>query len=551
MIQLTPGKAATAYAAGPTTDAFPTSFTHEFSTLLDFAPIAARIDSFSSPDTLAADHLESLAEEITSLAASIDIATHRMLTLLAEFDEKRGWEREGHRSCAHWLAYRTGMDRGAARERVRTARALAGLPEIGAAMERGDLSFSKVRALTRVATPEDEGELLAFALESSTATVERVVRGWKKRSRMEEAEWDRYRHESRSLSVVVDDEGMYVVRGKLEPEVGALLMRAIEAASDALYRKDVRGEAARRALIGTEASEREAARRRADAMGLISERAMSAGFAGDPNEEADISGTRAERYQVVLHVETATLAESGETGRSDLDVTGVSAETSRRLSCDASVVVVTHGRGVTEGAGITGPILNVGRRTRTISPGLRRALEIRDRGCRFPGCGLRFTDAHHVQHWADGGETSLSNTLLLCRFHHRLVHEGGWKVRWSGEGEPVFHDPRGGTHFKGRRALRKNEPSGGRAGEESRGGEPGRRAGEESRGGAPSQCALSPAPGMSRRGCAGGTTSGDESDEGVATPRVPASAPVPVLAPFPIGRATRTSPRISAGSKGR
>jgi hypothetical protein len=95
-------------------------------------------------------------------------------------------------------------------------------------------------------------------------------------------------------------------------------------------------------------------------------------------------------------------------------------------------------------------VLDVGRKTRTIPSALRRALEARDRGCRFPGCGLRFTDAHHVTHWADGGETKLSNCLLLCHFHHRLVHEGGWSVDWWGTASPVFFDPRGGPHFEGR-----------------------------------------------------------------------------------------------------
>jgi len=415
----------------------------DISTSGPFIPDADTLD----PDSLAADRLEELSEEITSLASQIHAATYRLLTLLAEFDEKRGWEREGHRSCAHWLSYRTGIDLGASRERVRAARALVALPHIGAAMSRGDLSFSKVRALTRVATPEDEGELLAFALESTTATLERAVRGWKKRNRAEEAEWERALHESRTLSIFPDDEGMYVIRGKLDPEVGALLMRAIDAAGDAIFRKDARGEALRKAMIGREASEREAAQRRADAIGLLAERAMGAGLGGDAEPEGDstpISGIRAERYQVVLHVEAATLTEEGEPGRSELeDGVHVSAETSRRISCDAGVICVTHAP--------DGGILSVGRRTRTISPALRRALEIRDRGCRFPGCGLRFTDAHHVKHWADGGETSLENCLLLCRYHHRLIHEGGWTVGWWGAGRrPVFHDPRGGTHFDGR-----------------------------------------------------------------------------------------------------
>lgn len=119
-----------------------------------------------------------------------------------------------------------------------------------------------------------------------------------------------------------------------------------------------------------------------------------------------------------------------------------SPETSRRLSCDAGLVRITHGP--------NGSVLDVGRRTRTIPPALRRALEVRDRGCRFPGCGLRLCDAHHVRHWADGGETSLTNTLLLCAYHHTLVHEGGWRVLWDREGRPVFVDPRGGTHYDAR-----------------------------------------------------------------------------------------------------
>ncbi len=142
-------------------------------------------------------------------------------------------------------------------------------------------------------------------------------------------------------------------------------------------------------------------------------------------------------------MEPETLAAEGQEGRSELeDGTRVSAETSQRLACDAGLVRVDH-------AG-DGSVLDVGRRSRTIPPAVRRALEVRDRGCRFPGCGLRFAEGHHVVHWAQGGETKLTNLVLLCRHHHRLVHEEGWKVEWWGEGRPVFFDPRGGTHFDGR-----------------------------------------------------------------------------------------------------
>jgi hypothetical protein len=388
-------------------------------------------------DSTVADRIEELGDEIATLAAHIHAATHRLLVLIAEFDERRGWEPSGQKSCAHWLAFRTGIDVGAAREKVRTARVLMGLPETSAAMARGELSFSQVRALSRVARADNEADLLELARGSTTAQLERIVRGWKRAaSRRDEATLERERHEARTLSIFPDLDGMYVVRGKLPPELGVLLMRAIEAASDQIYREQ-RVEALE--------TEQAAAQRRADALALLAERALSAGL-GD----APVSGTRAERYQVVLHVDEPTLEAEGRPtacgggcpGRSELDDgTRVSAETSRRLSCDTGLVRMRHGP--------DGPVLDVGRRTRTIPPALRRVLEARDRGCRFPGCGSRFTDGHHVRHWADGGETNLQNTVLLCRHHHTLVHEGGWTVEWWGEGRPAFFGPRGQTVFEG------------------------------------------------------------------------------------------------------
>ena len=164
---------------------------------------------------------------------------------------------------------------------------------------------------------------------------------------------------------------------------------------------------------------------------------------------------------MVLHVEAATLAEEGEPGLSELeDGTRISAATARRLACDASRVEVRH-KGLGSGddpadslfggracGRARGSVLDVGRKTRTIPPALRRALDARDRGCRFPGCGLRFTDAHHIVHWADGGETKLDNTVLLCRVHHRRVHEGGYTVCIDRDGQVVFFTPSGKALFE-------------------------------------------------------------------------------------------------------
>jgi len=399
-----------------------------------------------SPELVASSdivRIEALEEEIVYLSAHLHAGEHRFLTLVAEYDRLRGWELGGHRSCAHWLAFRTGFDLGACRERVRAARALVKLPEISASMSRGQLSFSKVRALTRVATPENESDLLELAKGCTAAQLERVVRGFKLGSRQDETDRERERFESRTFSVFPDEEGMYEVKGKLTPEIGALLMRAIEAAGDALYReKGLKN-------VSAETSFEDAAHRRADALGLVAERAMAAGF----GENAPVSGTKAERYQVLLHVDAETLKEDGTgLGQSELeDGTRVSAETSRRLSCDAAVVQIGHGR--------DGSVLDVGRKTRTIPPSVRRALEVRDRGCRFPGCGLRFTDAHHIKHWADGGETKINNLLLLCSHHHRLLHEEGWKIEWWGKDrQPAFIDPKGQTHLGRPREAPELEP---------------------------------------------------------------------------------------------
>ena len=395
----------------------------------------------SAPPPPDLDTLLELEDEIRALSIQIHVATHRLLVVLAEFDRLRGWEPGGHRCCADWLSFHTRIDRGAARERVRAARALVELPAIDAAMAEGRLSFSQVRALTRVATPEDEEELLPLALENSASRLERMLRGWRRGSEADEARRTEELHQSRTLSVFPDEDGMYVVRGVLPPELGVLLMRALDAASDALFREEGKTPAA----VDPEASGAAAARRRADALGLLAERALAAGFRAE--EGAPMSGTRPERYQVVLHVE--------ESGAHFDDGTRVSAETSRRLCCDAAVVRVRHDA--------DGELLAVGRKNRTISPALRRALELRDGGCRFPGCGCRFTDVHHVVHWVHGGESSMDNCLLLCHFHHRLMHEGGWHIRWWGKGRPVFVDPRGGERFDGgwqeQRGRRRGPPS--------------------------------------------------------------------------------------------
>ena len=231
-------------------------------------------------------------------------------------------------------------------------------------------------------------------------------------------------HAARYLRAYTDEDGMVVISGRLAPEAGAALLRALDAGVEQLYGPR-RGQPSAGKHEPTD--DVSAEQRRADALGLVAESALAAGL--DP-------GSRGDRYLVVVHVDAEALPAGGEGGSSWLaDGSRVSAETSRRLACDAALVVMRHAA--------DGRLLDVGRRTRAVSPGLRRALEHRDGGCRFPGCGSKLCDAHHVEHWTDGGETSLGNLLFLCRRHHRAVHEEGFSMALAPDGEARFYRPDG------------------------------------------------------------------------------------------------------------
>src|SRR2546422_2850911 len=370
--------------------------------------------------------LDRLGDEIAELSAHLDAATARLLDLIREFDARGGWN-TGFRSCAAWLSWRVGLDLGAARERVRVARALGTLPLLAEALARGELSYAKARALTRVATPETEVRLLGVGRAGTAAHVERIVRGWRGVERRAEAREAKHRHTSRALRVYQDEDGMVVVKGRLEPEVGALLMQALAAARESLYQRSRQRATFNGGTGGVSEETPSASQQQADALALLAETVLHHGL--DP-------GAPGERYQVVVHVDAQVLADPDQPGQSVLEGgTRVSAERSRRLACDASRVVMRHDD--------EGRLLEIGARTRTIPPAWRRALPHRDRGCRFPGCGVRFGQGHHLRHWAHGGPTTLSDLALLCRRHHRAVHEEGYQVERQPDGELHFRRPDG------------------------------------------------------------------------------------------------------------
>ena len=283
-------------------------------------------DILATPERVAA--LDRLGDEIAELAAHLEAATARLLDLIRAFDARGGWN-TGFRSCAEWLSWRVGLDLGAAREKVRVARALGTLPALAQALACGELSYAKVRALTRVATPETEARLLAVGRAGTAAHVERIVRGWRRVDRHAEARETARQHASRSLQVYPDEDGMVVVRGRLDPEVGALLLRALEAARERLYQRD-RGEAATHPAAppaeppasahpaDPSAEPPTLAQQQADALAWLAETALHHGL--DP-------GAPGERYQVVVHVDAPVLADPDQPGQSVLeDGARVSAE---------------------------------------------------------------------------------------------------------------------------------------------------------------------------------------------------------------------------------
>ena len=374
------------------------------------------------------DESARLGAEITELCAYIHPATYRLLTLIREFDENEYWGLPGLCSCAHWLNFQCGIGMNAAREKVRVAHALKDLPLISDAFRRGELSYSKVRAMTRIADASNEDYLLMIARHGTAHHVEKLVSKYRRCQRLQDAENADRQHEKRELYCGFDDDGSVIIRGRLPAEQGALIMKALELAMDRAddAPEDVAAET-------PETSGREPFHaRRADALAGIAESYL--------NGKARDSAT-ADRYQVVLHVTAETL-DSVQTEPTPAarvshldDGPHVTAATARRIACDASIVRLHEHE--------HGEPLSIGRKSRTIPPAIRRALRARDDGCRFPGCTHRsFLDGHHIEHWADGGETGLDNLVQLCRHHHRLVHEGGYQCNKDEQGNLQFRDPR-------------------------------------------------------------------------------------------------------------
>ncbi len=388
------------------------------------------------------NNVEELGQEIACLSAHLDAATHRLLECIRRFDEACGWHEQGAISCAHWLAWRLGWDPATAREKVRVSRALGMLPAIDDALRSARLSYAKVRALTRVATPDNEAKLLEMALVATGAQLERLCRGYRSVLGGER----KAEPEERSVRSRILPGGMVKLDLVLEPDEADLILQAVERAREvkaqevhAQQTEPRKPEALGALGVPAEIEKAEAATG-CDSAGVSAEtpwpsradgavKIAESFLAGNP-----VRGTGGERFQVMVHLDQEVLGPDGAWAGTLEDGTRVSAETLRRVACDCGLVAI----------GREGEALNIGRRARTIPPAIRRALMLRDRGCAFPGCThTAFLHGHHIEHWLHGGETSLENLVMLCTFHHHLVHEGGWRITAGANGAFVFHSPAG------------------------------------------------------------------------------------------------------------
>ncbi len=444
--------------------------------------------------------IELLGEEIAADIAHLDAALHAVLEKIRTFDEAGGWYRQGFRSCADWLSWRVGWNLGTAREHVRVARRLTELPQIDEALRVGKLSYSKVRALTRVATPAIESVLLEDALLTTGQQLETICRKYATVQRHGKDVGPRDDRERRYLRRRDLDDGMVRIEAVLHPEEAAVVWAALERiAAEKCRERDATafpeggdpvpaGTSSDHGLdqafdvpAGTAGDHRldqafEVPAGTSGDHGLdVHSRAsvdhdVPAGTSGDHGldvpagtprvqetrktpafdragalvamAQAVIRGEHPKRspYALMLSVAASTLQQAAEPDPASVaccvDGTCISADAARRLSCDASVVKLVED---TSGAAIS-----VGRKTRTIPGTMKRALLRRDRTCRFPGCRTRvFLEGHHIEHWADGGETKLSNLISCCDYHHRFVHEYRYRIELTPEDDVVVFDDAG------------------------------------------------------------------------------------------------------------
>jgi len=406
------------------------------------APPPAAVAPGVGSDAAETARRHDLESELRLLGAQMSALQARFLAALADYDDMRGWAHWGARSAVDWLSNHCGHGAFLARSETALAHALAALPRIRAALERGALSMDKARAIAAVASPDTEEELLGFAAQATANQLARALAAARRALRGNQAEG---LHRARQLHTYWDEEGALRIKGRLSPEEGALFRKALEAAREALYRQarsegfegEVPPEGAPdpRPEPTADAHDPYGAAR-ADAL-----MALARSFLGG---EGTVPAPGGEHYQVVIHADAEVLVDDGE-GRCHIeDGPALSAETVRRLACEGASLVWLAG----DGAG--SPVAISERAQHSLPRWLRRAVRFRDGGCVFPTgagsrCGMpaRYSHVHHVVHRAHGGAHSFANCRILCSSHHHLVHEGGFAMAVLDDGALEFRFPDG------------------------------------------------------------------------------------------------------------
>ena len=367
-----------------------------------------------------------IEQELLALNANLNAATYRFLVLAREFDRRMAWADWGMRSMAHWLGWKCGIGPVAAREQMRVAHALVGLPDTAAAFSAGCISYSKVRALSRVATRETEGFFLNIAEHGTAGHLERIVRYAKGGLALDDRQRLQAVVENSACDWYYDDDGMLVLRARLMPDDGARLVSALNAMQQHVPSVPV---FARRAMALAAVAEAAVG---AEPKGAVPEIVVHvcapvAEIDARRTGDAEHPGNDSAHRTVDASAETSAYIDGGE---------AIPRATLERLCCDAGVVQLMEGE--------HGEPLSIGRRSRIVPPAIGRAMNARDQGCRFPGCTHEhFLHAHHIQHWSRQGERSLKNLVTLCSFHHTLLHEGGYSVRRLADGCYEFKTPTG------------------------------------------------------------------------------------------------------------
>ena len=376
--------------------------------------------SCDTPDHLSDDELTA---EVSKVAAQLAAGHARMVELAADADRRGLWGKWDARSLAEWLSWLTGMNSKAARDHELMADWLEQFPETHSALSTGTISFDQARLILSTEAPEHEAKLANLARQTTTGQLQRVVRAYRKVTALSETDDANVAHERRYLNYFFLED-CFELHGRLTTEDGAVVAKALDRTLDKLFRASPLQS---RTPAESEPQWDSPDQRRADALVELAGKWL----------QDNKSSSRANAYEVVVHVDADSLQSDQPGARCEIDgADSIAPETARRLTCDSALV------GLIER---DGEPLSIGRRSRRVPHGLRRALEARDKTCRFPGCAnVARLDSHHFVHWTkDGGETELPNLVLLCKRHHRMVHEGGYTMSRDRDGTWTFTRPTG------------------------------------------------------------------------------------------------------------